>query len=176
MTVLRKIIISFFIMFNLLVILKERLPLSNKFMIGLYRPIDFYLSYFSNYQNWKMPTTDPTRLNLFITAEVEFIDGTKDFYHFPRSRELGLIDELSYGERYDHLMTNILYREDYDFLWKDTAKFVLRKLRTKNFHKLPMKVHLVKNWNLTPRLENKFISYGTERTYESFKFYTYEVL
>lgn len=162
MTVLRKIIISLFIMFTLFVILKGRLPVDSKFMSGLFRPVDTYL--------------DPPRLNLFITAEVEFIDGTKDSYHFPRSRELGLIDELSYGERYDQLMTNILYREDSDFLWKDTAKFVLRKLRAKNFHKIPMKVHLVKHWNLTPRLEKKFISYGTERTYESFKFYTYEVM
>lgn len=153
------------------------MPLDNDLVGRIYRPIDSYLSFFSTYQSWNMFAPEPSRLNLFVTAEVEFSDGSKDTYNFPRAKELGLIDKISYGERYDKLMTSSLYREDHDFLWDDTAKFVLRKLKTKNFHRIPLKVHLVKHWNLTPRLEKKFVPHlSANSTYESFKFYTYEVL
>ena len=153
------------------------MPLKNTFVSKIYQPIDSYLSFFSNFQSWRMFAPEPSRLNLYLTAEVEFIDGTKDTYDFPRVRDMGLIDKIVTGERYDKIMTSSLYREDHDFLWDDTAKFVLRKLKGKSFHKIPVKVHLVKHWNLTPRLEKKFLPHlSSNSTYESFKFYTYEVL
>ncbi|WP_408098830.1 hypothetical protein ACJVC5_07910 [Peredibacter sp. HCB2-198] len=177
MNITKKILISFFILFNFFIMLRVHMPLENKVVSKVYEPIDSYLSFFSIYQSWTMFAPDPSRLNLFITAEVEFEDGSKDSYDFPRAKDLGMFENVAYGERYDKLMTSSLYRDDHDFLWKDTAKFVLRKLKAKNFHKIPMKVHLVKHWYLTPRLEKKFLPHlSNNQTYESFKFYTYEVL
>jgi hypothetical protein len=152
-------------------------PLEAKFFSAVYKPVDSYLSFFSIYQDWMMFAPNPNRLNNYISAEVEFMDGTKENYLFPRPDQLSLVEKYTYGEKYRKFMSEGIRKDSNSFMWKDTAKFVLRKIRNDNFEKIPAKVHLFRNWNEIPDLNQGFRKYNQlETQYQSFKFFTYEVI
>jgi hypothetical protein len=173
----RKIILSGFILFNFLPMLRIHLPLDAKFIGATYRPVDAYLSFFSIYQDWMMFAKNPARLNIYLTADVEFDDGTRDTYVFPKPTELSLLEKYIYGERFRKIISESIRRDDNRFMWPDTAKFALRKLRDRNFAKLPLRVHLNRHWYVTPAMEQEFLPHLQRKAnYEKFKFYTYEVI
>lgn len=173
----RKIIISAFILFNFLPMLRVHLPLDTKFFSALYKPVDTYLSFFSIYQDWLMFAKNPARINTYLTAEVEFDDGTSEVYMFPHPTELNLMEKYIYGERFRKIISEAIRKDENSWMWQDTAKFALRKLKDKNFHKIPLKVHLNRHWFETPALEQTFIPHLTKyENYQKYKFYTYEVL
>lgn len=172
-----KIFISIFILFNFLIMLRIYLPLNTVFFSSLYKPIDRYLSFFSTYQDWMMFAANPSRTSTFLTAKIEFMDGSVDNYHFPRPADLSLKEKYIYGERFRKIMSEALSRNDHKYLWKDAAKFVIRKVKEKNFNKIPIKVHLNRHWTTTPRMEERFILHRSRtENYQSLNFYTYEVL
>lgn len=177
MTKTRKLLISAFILFNFLPMLRVHLPLDTKFFSAVYKPVDTYLSFFSIYQDWLMFAKNPSRINTYMTAEVEFVDSSKDTYTFPRPTELNLMEKYIYGERYRKILSEAIKRDDHSYMWTDTAKFALRKLRDRNFHKIPLRVKLYRHWFETPLMEKEFIPHLTRyENYEKFNFYTYEVL
>ena len=172
-----KSLISLFISFNLLCMIRVFVPLEAKYFAALYRPIDSYLSFFSIYQDWMMFAPNPNRLNTYLSAEVEFVDGTKETYVFPRPSELGLVEKYVYGEKFRKLISEGIRKDSNQFMWKDTAKFILRKLKNENYEKIPAKVHLFRHWNEIPDVAKEFRPHKQiETKYESFKFYTYEVI
>lgn len=177
MSILKKILLSSFILFNFLCMIRAHLPLEHKLFKTVYRPVDVYLDFFSTYQDWMMFSPNPADMDAHITAEVEFVDGTKDEYVFPRNSQLSWLDKYKFGEKYRKIVEESIRRDDHKFLWPDTARFVLRKVKDQNFHKVPMKVHLFRHWNITPPMNKKFLSHLTKKEkFKSFKFYTYEVL
>lgn len=177
MSSFKKIVISGFILFNILAMVRVHLPLEARFFSVIYKPVDAYLSFFSIYQDWMMFAKNPSRINVYISAEAEFDDGTKDTYVFPRPTELGLGDKYTFGERYRKILSEAIRRDDHSYMWPDTAKFALRKMRERNLNKVPLKVHLFRHWNETPDLEKEFVPHLTKsQNYDSFKFFTYEVL
>ena len=171
----KKILITSFILFNFLAMIRVHLSFENNFVRDLYKPVDPYLSFFSLYQSWNMFSPNPARSEAYITAEVVFDDGSKDTFVFPRASEMGLIQKYVNGERYRVLTENI--RNDANsFMWQDTAKFALRKLKEKNFHKIPMKVDLVRHWYEIPDASKEFKPHLKKTTsYNSYKFFTHEV-
>lgn len=172
----KKILVSGFILFNLLAMVRVHLPLEQPLLKSLYRPVDSYLNFFSLYQTWTMFAPNPSRANVFLTAEVEFMDGTKDTYKFPKASELNMEDKFSFGERY-RVISDVIRKDINSFLWADTAKFALRKLRDSNYHKIPLRVHLVRHWSEIPDVNSKFIPHLTKsKSYDSYEFFTYEVL
>lgn len=174
----RKILISAFIVFNFLTMIRVHLPLNDsKFFSTLYRPIDSYLSFFSLYQDWLMFAPNPNRTNAYVSAEVVFSDGTKDSYSFPRPGELSLAEKYSHGERLRKFVTEGVRRDDNSWMWPDTARFVLRQMREKHFDKIPAKVHLYRHWNETADLSEYFRPHTNPiKNYESYRFYTHEVI
>lgn len=176
MSKVRKIFISGFIILNFLSMIRIHLPMDNKFLSAIYKPVDSYLSFFSLYQSWTMFAPDPSRANVHLSAEVEFMDGTKDTYFFPQASTMNLEDKFAFGERY-RVISDVIRKDQNDFLWADTAKFALRKLRASNYHKIPLKVNLVRHWNEIPDVKSKFIPHLTKDTdFNSYEFFTYEVL
>lgn len=177
MSTLKKTLISSFIVFNILTMIRCHLPLDYTFFSSIYKKVDVYLDFFSIYQDWMMFSPDPAKVDVYMTAEVEFDDGSKDQYEFPRTPKLSLVDKYLYGERYRKIIEESIRRDDHSFLWADTAKFVLRKVKDRNFHKIPLRVHLTRHWSETPDVQKKFIPHlAKEKVYESHKFYTHEVL
>lgn len=176
MTKTKKGLISGFIVFNLLAMIRIHLPLDTKFFQALYRPIDSYLAFFSLYQSWTMFSPNPSRTNAFITAEVHFNDKSKETYVFPRASEMNLFEKYVNGERY-RVLSEAIRNDDNSFLWKDSAKFALRKLRTSSYNKIPLKVELIRHWDVIPDMQASFRPHLARKAhYQSYKFYTYEVL
>jgi hypothetical protein len=177
MSKMRKSLISCFIILNFLCMVRVFAPLETNFFSALYRPIDSYLSFFSIYQDWMMFAPNPGRMNIRLSAEVEFLDGTKEDYFFPNTEDLSLMDKYIYGEKYRKLISEGIRKDNNHFMWKDTAKFVLRKIKNDNFEKIPAKVHLIRHWDDIPDIAKKFrLHKNREINYESFRFYTYEVI
>ena len=171
----RKSIISIFILFNLLTMIRVHLHLDTKFFWKMYRPIDGYLSFFSTYQDWMMFAPDPGKLNSNIEAEVEFDDGSIQTYIFPRSTNI--FDKYTHGEKFRKLTTEGIRKDDNSFLWNDTAKFVLRKLRDDNYSKIPLKVHLIRALDEIPDVSKEFRLHSeSPKKYNQVRFYTYEVI
>lgn len=173
----KKILISLFLVINFLAMVRIHLPMDKQLFVWMYRPVDKYLSFFSIYQDWMMFAPVPNRGNIYLSAQVEFIDGTKEDYVFPRTSQLSLGEKYDYGERYRKITTEGIRRDDFKFMWPDTAKFVLKKMKEKTGHKLPLRVHLVRNWEIVPDIKAQFRKHGEHASqYQQFKFYTHEVL
>lgn len=174
---LRKVLISFFIIFNFLTMIRIFVPLDKKFFGLIYKPVDAYLSFFSIYQDWMMFAPDPARVNSYIGAEVEFEDGTKEKYAFPGAGKLNIIEKYFHGEKFRKITSEGIRKNENSFMWQDTAKFVLRKMRNKNFEKIPLKVHLIRYWDDIPPMTKEFRPHRSEvEKYQEARFYTYEVI
>ncbi len=174
---LKKILISSFILLNILGMVRHQLPTDSKFINTLYRPVNAYLSFFSIYQDWMMFAPNPNRHNVYLTAEVEFLDGTKTTYLFPGQKGISQSERYAYGERFRKITVEGIRSDKKSFLWKDAAKFVLRKVRDENYSKIPAKVHLYRHWEVIRDMDKEFRPHGTfAKNYETFKFYSYEVI
>lgn len=177
MSMWRKGLISLFIVFNLLIMVRVHLSQNNSIIRNLYRPVDAYLSFFSIYQDWMMFAPDPGKYNSYITAEVEFFDGSQEIYKFPRNRDLTFIQKYKYGEKYRKFFTESFHESDKSFLWEDSAKFALRKLKDQSFAKIPMRVHLSNHWDLVPDMKESFRKHlSHQNTFKKYTFYSYEVI
>ncbi len=177
MSKIKKVVISLFIIFNLMTMIRVHLPLQNRFFSKIYIPIDFYLSFFSIYQDWMMFAPDPMRSSVHVRAEVEFDDGSKSHYTFPQNKDLNIFQKYAYGEKFRKIVSDGIRKDSNSFLWRDTAKFVLRNLKNENYYKIPLKVHLVRFWDEVPNLEKEFrLHTYTSKKFNQYRFYTYEVL
>lgn len=173
----KKILITTFILFNFLTMLRIHLPLNTKAFTNLYRPIDTYLSMFSIYQDWMMFAPSPNRYNFFITADVEFADGQKDTYKFPRTSEMSFQEKYLHGERFRKITFEGIRMDEFKFMWPDAARFALRKMKDTHSDKIPVKVSLVRHWERVPDMETEFRKHGEmAHKYDNYTFYTYEVL
>ncbi len=177
MTKPKKVLISFFILFNFMAMMRTHLPIDQTFFSSIYRPVDSYLSFFSIYQDWVMFAPNPSKINVHLTADVEFLDGSQAHYQFPRSSKLNILEKYAYGERFRKIISEAIRNDSHSYMWKDTAKFAMRKLKDENFNKIPLRVHLSRHWNETPNIDTEFRSHGSKSsTYASYRFYTHEVL
>jgi hypothetical protein len=119
---------------------------------------------------------NPLTTNAYLTADVEFDDGTKATFEFPRADRMTIFEKYTHGERM-RVMMEAIRMDKNQFLWKDAAKFVMRKLKKDNFYKIPMKVHLNRHWNTIPDPKMVFRSHlFKSQDYNKYTFYTYEVL
>lgn len=178
MSYIKKIFVSAFIVLNFLAMFRTHVPLdTSRFFSTLYKPVDTYLSFFSIYQDWMMFAPNPTKLNLILTAEIEFEDGTRDTYHFPDSGKMNFVGKYSGGEKYRKIVTEGIRKDSNQWMWKDVAKFALRKVGERNLDKIPLRVHLTRRWADTPSLTERFVTHAEQFTHtQSHTFFTYEVI
>lgn len=173
----KKIFVSGFILFNFLIMARVHLPVENEFFGRIYRPVDSYLRFFSTFQDWLMFAPNPSRTNYEMSAEVEFTDGTKDTWKFPSPSELTIVGKYLYGERYRKFVSEGVRKNENSFMWKDTAKFALRKIGSNHYDKIPKRVHLTRHWEDVPLLSESFRPHRTfPAKMNSYRFYTHEVL
>lgn len=172
-----KIVISAFIVFNFMIMARVHLPIENKFFADVYKPVDTYLRFFSTFQDWYMFAPNPSRTNYELSAEVEFTDGTKETWAFPRTSELSLLGKYLHGERYRKFVGEGVRKNENRFMWKDTAKFALRKVGEEHYNKIPARVHLTRHWEDVPLLSEGWrphLQRPTKMT--SYRFFTHEVM
>lgn len=174
MSIYKKTIISVFILMNFMFMIKVHVP-NTYFFQTVYKPINPILTFFSLHQSWAMFSPDPSRINSYVTAEVEFEDGDKGIYQFPKSSELPMWDRFVYGERFRVFSEN-LRQDKNSFLWKDASKFALRNLKSEYFFKIPLRVNLYRHWDIIPEPKKEFRPHlASVKKYNKHKFYTYEV-
>lgn len=173
----KKCLISAFIVLNILGMARMHLPMESKYISTLYAPIDNYLSFFSISQDWMMFAPDPSKEDHFITAKIEFEDGPSTAYEFEYRPEPNILHTYLRGERFRKITTEAIRKNENEFMWRDMAKFALRKVRDRNFSKLPAKVYLFRHWATTPDMQSSFVPHNYLKTnYSSHHFYTYEVM
>ncbi len=120
---------------------------------------------------------NPSRTNYELSAEIEFTDGTRDIWFFPRTSELSIIGKYLYGERYRKFISEGVRKDENKFMWKDTARFALRKVGEGHYDKIPKKVHLYRHWEDIPLLSEGMRKHGTRSDKLSkFHFFTHEVM
>ena len=173
----KKIIISAFIVFNFLSMIRVHVPMETKLFSTIYKPVDLYLSFFSIYQDWMMFAKNPSRTNSYLTADIEFIDGSIETFHFPKSSELKHFEKYKFGERYRKIISEGIIAPNKKFLWKDAARFSLRKMKETQFARIPKRVFLKKHTFVIPEWKSQFIPhYSKNKIYQSTIFYTHEVI
>lgn len=120
---------------------------------------------------------NPSRTNYHLSAEVEFTDGTRELWDFPRASDLSIYDKYVFGERYRKFVSEGVRKDENKFMWKDTARFALRKIGENHYDRIPKKVHLFRHWEDVPLLSSGFREHGTRPpTMNRHRFYTHEVL
>lgn len=173
----RKFLISLFVVFNFLIMARIHTPIEKRFFSLVYKPVDAYLSFFSIYQDWLMFAPDPNRLNIKLSAVIEFDDQSKTEYKFPDSSRMSLAQKYTGGEKFRKLISEGISKDKNRFMWKDASKFVLRQVRDENLGKIPLKVKLIRHWYETPDINKQFISHKQRaEKFESYVFYTHEVI
>jgi hypothetical protein len=177
MNKLKFLLINAFIVMHLMMMCRAQWPIDkSKILSWIYTPVTFVQSFFSMYQGWEMFAPNPSRLNIFLDAEIEFEDGTTYVWQLPRATHQGAMAKHLWGEKMRKLVSECLRMDKNSWAWKDTARYVLRKNKETLFEKNPMKVHLRRNWYNIDDLDKKFIPHGTTfETYEQFKFYTFDI-
>src|SRR3990167_5171909 len=96
---LKKIGIIAFIVLHLMMMVRAQLPMNSKILTWIYTPVTFVQSFFSMYQGWEMFAPNPSKLNIYMDAEIEFDDGTKMLWTFPRATFEGAMEKHLWGEK-----------------------------------------------------------------------------
>jgi hypothetical protein len=177
MNKIKKIFISAFILLNLLAMVRVHLPLNGPFFSLIYRPVDSYLSFFSIYQDWMMFAPNPSKMNVKLSAHIEFEDGSIETYDFPDPSQMTFLEKYSGGEKFRKIISEAIRKDSHKFMWKDVAKHALRKIGQRSFGKLPSKVTLFRHWDEVPSIHSEFRPQAsTSQDFQKFAFYTYEVI
>ena len=178
MNLVKKSLITLFIVFNFLTMARIHLPLETPYFKLLYTPVDKYLSFFSIFQDWMMFSPNPSRIDTYLSATIQFEDGTKTNYEFPKTHRYEFIKNHSFGEKFRKLVSESIRKDDRAYMWEDTAKFALNQIvREQDFTKMPAKVSLYRHWDEVPDVYSQFRPQSAQASdYQKYNFYSYEVL
>ena len=176
--VIKKNLINIFIILNIMMMIRAQLNQDAPVINFIYRPVTIIQNYFSMWRGWNMFAPNPLRANNFIDATVEFTDGSKITWEFPRTNQNDLWGRYLWGERYRKYAVDGLRLDQNSHLWPDAARFVLKKIAQTHFRKIPTKVTLRRNWSNIPDWNEQFIPHKMQQNnnYQKFEFYTYEVV
>jgi hypothetical protein len=120
---------------------------------------------------------NPSRTNSYLTADIEFIDGSVETYKFPNSKDLNHFEKYKFGERYRKIISEGIVSTNKKFLWKDAARFSIRKMKETQFTRIPKRVFLKKHTFEIPGWKEQFLPHNSRnKTYQSTIFYTHEVI
>jgi hypothetical protein len=105
--------------------------------------INPYLSFFSIYQDWMMFAPNPLRREGLLKAEVEFLGSETIHFDFPDPAKLSYFEKYLYGEKYRKLINDTVLRPNNHWPKSDIVKFVLRRIKSESYFKIPSRVHLL---------------------------------
>lgn len=161
--------ISAFIAFNLFAIVSWCVPLDSPLIARCRELTRPYLIWTGLFQKWDMFAPDPSRMNNYAGAVIEYRDGQSSQWTFPRMEDLGYIDKY-FMERY-RKFTNDNLRLDADApIWPDAARYIARvNNRPSN---PPISVALVRYWSIVPPPGAR----SDEPAWSQFTFFRYNVV
>lgn len=164
-----KVSVSFFVIWHCLTI-ADGLGLCSLYgdFKELHRIVEPYVFYFGVWQNWKVFAPVPKDYNIYLTAVLDFTDGTQKIWYFPRMEKISVL-RRPWKERYRKWYSESLYDQR---AWPDTARFIARI--NSSDKKVPSSVTLVRHWSyIRPRPQGYELDDQGE-CYES-PFYSFQV-
>ena len=174
----KKYLVTIFIIANLMMMIRAQLDQKSPVINYVYTPITFIQNYFSMWRGWSMFAPEPMRMNAYIDAIVTFEDETEYVYNFLNIEDESLYERYIYGERLRKYMTDGLRLDSKSYLWKDAAKFVLKKIATTHFKKKPVSVTLRRRWQPLTHWDLELVPHRTKvdkKVFNKYEYYTYEV-
>ena len=129
-------------------------------------PVKTYLVYTGLWQYWDMFSPNPSNLDVWVDAEIEYSDGTRSIYQYPRMYLMS--PQVKYfKERYRKFLERA-HTEDNSKLWPFFAARIAREARDKE-HKTPVKLVLRRHFR-TYQGPNTLIP-----PFKTYNYYTYTV-
>lgn len=130
----KRVVISAFLAFNLVVIVSGAIPANvflvtalhaQGFLTALKEKLAPYASAAGLQVGWNMFAPNPSRDNSYIDAEISYRDGRKQIWSFPQMQELGYAERYV-KERYRRFATESLCAKENAVLWPDAARYIAR--------------------------------------------------
>ena len=123
------------------------------------------------WQGWDMFAPTPRDEDIFLTAEIEFIDGTNTVDVLSR------MSEMSYGERYikerwRKFMNDNLRLDSNKAMWNEAGAWIARRASVRD-GKPVRKVDLYRHWRACARPEENVNVLDDRRPFNKFKFYSF---
>jgi len=177
MNKLKRYGINLFILINLMMMARAQFDDKAPLINFIYKPITFVQNYLSLWRGWNMFAPNPLRTNQYIDAKIVYKDGTHKIWNFPRPSSQDLFNRYMWGERFRKYTSDALRLDSKQFLWKDGAKFVLKKVLQENNSKKPIEIILRRRWLQIPNWNKSFIPHRSEpkQEYNTFEYYHYKV-
>ena len=143
-----RVALSAFILFHLLAITAWSLHSDSPLVQNFTNAIRPYMLWTGLFQNWDMFAPDPSKLNCNMGAVVEYRDGTRSLWSFPKMESRGIVDKY-FRERWRKYANDNLRLDPNAALWPDAARYVARQ----NYRPAnpPVAVSLIRYWSEVPR-------------------------
>lgn len=174
----KKTLITIFIIVNMMMMIRAQLGKSSPVINFVYTPITHIQNYFSLWRGWSMFAPEPMRMNAYVDTVVTFENGSKLVYNFISLKNESLFDRYVFGERLRKYMTDGLRLDSKSYLWKDAAKFVIRKVSINHKDKKIVSVTLRRRWQPLTLWNLPLVPHRTKvnrREFNKYEYYTYEV-
>ena len=117
--------ISAFLLFHLFAITCWCIPLNSLLIPKCKQLVGPYVIWSGLFQAWDMFAPNPSKLNIYIEAEVTFLNGQKSVWKFPKMHELGYTERY-FKERFRKFSTEYLLADTNAGMWPDAARYVAR--------------------------------------------------
>jgi hypothetical protein len=160
----QRLVVSVWIVLNVAVILLWVFP----FGTPLRQFIAPYLSVTGLRQNWSLFAPDPMSTNSYVDAEVVMENGDVRVWGFPQLQSMGFQER--YGKARYRKFTGWLYRDEYSYAWRDTARYIARQFKDSAVP--PQSVHLLRHWSRIPPINAR---HEAESEWRNAVFFVYQI-
>ncbi|KYG68123.1 hypothetical protein AZI87_02360 [Bdellovibrio bacteriovorus] len=128
MAKLQKALISAFIAIHITMLVTAGLP--DRSVVGdrILKSLARYQIFFALDQPWSMFAPNPSAVNSYLTATINFKDGSTEHWTFPRPSQMDSFDRFTSGERFRKFQQDNLIPMEKTDLWSDLAKYVSREV------------------------------------------------
>lgn len=129
--------------------------------------VSSYLTWTGFWQSWDMFAPNPSSVDIWCHAELEFADGSEGVFNYPRIYDLPI--PVKYlKERYRKFYERV-NQDDNAYIWPFFAHRIAL-LGTKDIGNPVVKVRLVRHFRYTPPLGQP-----VPKDYQSYQYYEHEV-
>jgi hypothetical protein len=175
----KKIVISAFFLFHLVVTVSGAIPPdflfvnalhAKMFLTSLTRNLGRYHAIVGLQVGWNMFAPNPPRDNSYVEAEIRYADGRQATWRFPQMQELGYGERYA-RERYRRFAGEELWLSKNSALWREAARYIARL--NNNVSNPARCVELVHYWAAIPSPQRPGAEPPSERfRREVFFYYT----
>lgn len=171
-----RVLSNLVILIFLMIFFRSQFDQSSSLVRRAYAPLNPIQSFFSLYQSWQMFAPNPSRINSFVSGEVEFDNGETTQYSFYRPGRDELMKRYLFGERFRKFFSEGVRLDKNSRLWPDVVNFIKEDVEAQNKNRKVKKISLKRHWNTIPNWNETFINFTQPIPipYEEYLFYTKE--